>query len=274
MNRETLMNIPVVKKMCDFVMPYWSKFEPYLKISLREVLFNRRTILMEFLIFLILIMTFGLVNAFDPGSLDYDYYVTNVAWNIIMLLFLGVSSIISAVTLVYDQIDEGKMGFQVMKPIKRRWILVLKYFSSVISGTVVIFIPMVIFYFIYNYQDGTEMLSHLDILWGLLVVSFFSIMGYTAMFFVISLVTKHPLLIGLVIFFIWDLLFGMAETLIRYGTVRYYTLSMANKFVPYGTFSNMRNAMDAYQSIGVLIVISVVFMIIASYLFERTEIIE
>jgi len=152
-----------------------------------------------------------------------------VDWAPPVILGLGLGVVLPVLALVIGagvlgaEIDDGTIVHILAKPLPRREIILAKLVVAVVVTAVAVGIPM--------YVTGVMADSPRFGL-GLVVGSTLGAAAYSALFLALSLLTRRPVLVGLVYVLIWEGLLGNVLSGTQVLSIRQYVITVADRVGP------------------------------------------
>jgi ABC-2 type transport system permease protein len=172
-------------------------------------------------------------------------------WGTAVLVGLGFAVVLPVVALVVgtavvgSEIDDGTIVHILTKPLPRREIIFAKLAVAVAVTFVTVAIPMyVVGVLAHNVQLGL----------ALVAASAVGAAAYSALFLALSLVTRRPVLLGLVYVLVWEGLLGNLVSGTRVLSIQQYVIALTDKITPTGL-------MEGKVSLGVAVVMSAIFTV-------------
>jgi ABC-2 type transport system permease protein len=187
-------------------------------------LFGRRRVLLLLPLPLLLI---GLALICRANDID------PAAWGKAVLLGLGLAVVLPVVSLVIgtgvlgSEIDDGTVVHILTKPLARREILLAKLAVAVAATAVTTAVPL----FIAGVLADSVRLG-LALVVGALVGA----VAYSALFVLLSLVTRRPVLLGLVYILVWEGLLGNYVSGTRVLSIEQYVITVVDRIAPTDIF--------------------------------------
>ncbi|TDC28450.1 ABC transporter permease [Micromonospora sp. 15K316] len=185
-------------------------------------LFGRRRFLMLFPLPVVLVLLAVLSRSLgvDPG-----------AWGPPVLVGLGLAVVLPVVALIVGtgvlgaEIDDGTVVHILTKPLPR-WQIVLPKLA-VATGVTAVTVAVPI------YVAGV--LAHsVRLGLALVVAACLGALAYSALFLALSLVTRRPVLLGLVYVLIWEGLLGNFVSGTKVLSIQQYVIALADRLAPSG----------------------------------------
>jgi ABC-2 type transport system permease protein len=180
-----------------------------------------------------------------------SYDVNPANWATPVLLGLGLAVVLPVVSLIIgtgvlgSEIDDGTIVHVLTKPLARREIVLAKLFVAVVASAVTTAVPL----FIAGVLAGTVRLGE-----ALAVGAVVGTLAYSALFLLLSLLTKRPVLLGLVYILVWEGLLSQWVTGTRYLSIEQYVIAIIDKIAPSDIFTGK-------VTIPVAVIMSAVFLI-------------
>lgn len=141
---------------------------------------------------------------------------------------LPVLALIVGASVLGSEIDDGTAVHILAKPLPRREIILSKLLVAVVVTTLSVGAGMVLAGMI----AGTGRLAL-----GLLAGTAVGALAYTALFLALSLLTRRPVLVGLVYILIWESLLTNLLTGTRVLSIQHYAINVAEKTADTALFS-------------------------------------
>jgi len=183
-------------------------------------LFGRRRFLLLFPLPLLMIIL--AVIARSVGA-DPDEWGAAVINGLGFVVVLPVVALIVGTGVLGSEIDDGTLVHILTKPLARREIVFAKLVVAVGVTAATVAIPMYV----------TGVLAHSARLGlALVAASALGAAAYTAFFLALSLVTRRPVLLGLVYVLVWEGLLGNLVSGTRVLSIQQYAVTLADEMVP------------------------------------------
>jgi len=160
-----------------------------------------------------------------------------------LAVMLPVIALIVGTAVLGSEVDDGTIVHILTKPLPRRDIIFAKLLVAAGVTTVTTAVPLFI----------TGVLAD-SVRFGLALVAGAAVgaLAYTALFLLLSLLTRRPVLLGLVYILVWEGLLGRFMTGTRVLSIQQYVIAITDKLAP-------TDMMAGKVSIPVAIVMSIVF---------------
>lgn len=156
------------------------------------------------------------------------------AWGEPVLFGLGIAVVLPIVALLIgtgvlgSEIDDGTITHVLTKPLPRRTIVLSKY---LVASTVTFLAAGVPLAVCGALADGGK----LGI--GLGIAAIFGSLAYTGLFLTVSLVSRRPVLLGLVYVMLWEGVLGNVVSGTKVLSIEQYVLTIADRWSGTGLFS-------------------------------------
>jgi ABC-2 type transport system permease protein len=159
----------------------------------------------------------------SPGSL-LDYLVH---WILsATLLPLGIR--VLATTALGDKVEDRTLQYLALKPVSRFAIVLQKFIAIVTVCVPVVFAGVAIMWGVLSFGEVDGMR---DLLWPALAASLVSIMGFGALFLLVSLVIQRVLILGVVYVFVWETALSRYLPGINAISIRHFSQSLFVRLV-------------------------------------------
>jgi ABC-2 type transport system permease protein len=205
-------------------------------------LFGRRRALLLLPLPLLLIGLALLCRAYDVNPAD---------WGQPVLVGLGLAVVLPVIALIVgtgvlgSEVDDGTIVHILTKPLPRRDIILAKLGVAVAVTAVTSAVPL----FVAGYLASSARLGA-----GLAVGAVVGACAYSALFLLLSLVTRRPVLLGLVYILVWEGLLGRFVSGSRVLSIQQYVIAIADRIAP-------TDLLTGRVSLPVAVVMSILFTI-------------
>ncbi|MEV6494376.1 ABC transporter permease subunit [Actinoplanes sp. NPDC051633] len=183
-------------------------------------LFGRRRALLLLPLPLLLVGLALLVRAYDVPAAEWG---APVLVGLGLAVLLPVTSLIVGTGVLGSEVDDGTIVHILTKPMPRRDIILAKLGVAVLVTAVTCAVPL----FIAGWLASSWKLGA-----GLAVGAAVGACAYSAFFLLLSLLTRRPVLLGLVYILIWEGLLGRFVSGTRVLSIEQYVLTITDKVAP------------------------------------------
>ena len=208
-------------------------------------LFGRRRALLLLPLPVLLVGLALLCRAYDVNPAD---------WGQPVLVGLGLAVVLPVLSLIVgsgvlgSEVDDGTIVHILTKPLPRRDIILAKLGVAVGVTAVTSAVPLFI---AGQLADSTRLGVALAV--GAVVGA----CAYSAFFLLLSLLTRRPVLLGLVYILVWEGLLGRFVSGTRVLSIEQYVIAIIDKIAPTGIFTGK-------VSVPVAVVMSAVFAVVGT----------
>jgi ABC-2 type transport system permease protein len=205
-------------------------------------LFGRRRALLLLPLPVLLVGLALLCRAYDVNPAD---------WGPPVLIGLGLAVVLPVIALIVgtgvlgSEVDDGTIVHILSKPLPRRDIILAKLGVAVAVTAVTATVPL----FIAGYLASSARLGV-----GLAVAAAVGACAYSSLFLLLSLLTRRPVLLGLVYILVWEGLLGRFVSGTRVLSIEQYVITIADRIAP-------TDLLTGQVSLPVAVVMSVVFTV-------------
>jgi ABC-2 type transport system permease protein len=210
-------------------------------------LFGRRRALLLLPLPLLLIGLASLCRAYDVRPSD---------WGQPVLVGLGLAVVLPVIALIVgtgvlgSEVDDGTIVHILTKPLPRRDIILAKLGVAVLVTAVTAAVPL----FVAGWMADSVRLGV-----GLAVGAAVGACAYSALFLLLSLLTRRPVLLGLVYILVWEGLLARFVSGTRVLSIEQYVIAIADRIAP-------TDLLTGQVSLPVTVVMSVLFVVGCSIL--------
>ena len=205
-------------------------------------LFGRRRVLLLFPLPLLLI---GLALICRANNVNPAQWGAPVLVALGLAVVLPVTALIVGTGVLGSEIDDGTIVHILTKPLPRSEIILAKLGVAVGVTAVTAAVPL----FIAGALAGSTRLGV-----GLAVGAVVGAAAYTGLFLLLSLLTKRPVLLGLVYILVWEGLLGRFVSGTRVLSIEQYVITISDKVAP-------TDLLTAKVSVPLAIIMSVIFAV-------------
>ena len=205
-------------------------------------LFGRRRVLLLLPLPLLLIGLAVLCRSYDVNPADWG---TPVLVGLGLAVVLPVISLIVGTGVLGSEVDDGTIVHILTKPLPRRDIILAKLGVAIGVSAVTSAVPL----FVAGALADSARLGL-----GLAAAAVVGACAYSAFFLLLSLLTRRPVLLGLVYILVWEGLLGRFVSGTRVLSIEQYVITVADKIAPTGI-------LEARVSLTVSIVLAAIFTV-------------
>lgn len=205
-------------------------------------LFGRRRVLLLLPLPALLIGLALLCQSYDVDPLE---------WGEPVLVGLGLAVVLPVVALIVgtgvlgSEVDDGTIVHILTKPLPRRDIILAKLGVAIVVSAVTAAVPL----FVAGTLAGSVRLGA-----ALAIAAAIGACAYSALFLLLSLLTRRPVLLGLVYILIWEGLLSRFVSGTRVLSIEQYVITIADKIEPTALY-------EAEVSLTVAVVMAVIFVL-------------
>jgi ABC-2 type transport system permease protein len=205
-------------------------------------LFGRRRVLL-LLPLPILLVTLALIcRAYDVNPAEWG---TPVLTGLGLAVVLPVTALIVGTGVLGSEIDDGTIVHILTKPLARRDIILAKLGVAVGVTAVTAAVPLFI--------AGT-LADSVRLGLGLAVGAVVGALAYTALFLLFSLLSRRPVLLGLVYILVWEGLLARFVSGTRVLSIEQYVITITDKIAP-------TDLLTARVSVPVTVVMTIILVV-------------
>lgn len=205
-------------------------------------LFGRRRVLLLLPLPLLLVGLALICKAYDVSP---DQWGQPVVVGLGLAVVLPVISLIVGTGVLGSEIDDGTIVHILTKPLARRDIILAKLLVAAGVSAVTAAVPLFVVGALAN-----------SVRFGLALAvgAVAGAVAYSALFLLLSLVSRRPVLLGLAYILVWEGLLGRFLSGTRVLSIEQYVITIADKIAPTGM-------LEGKVSVPVAVVMSVIFAV-------------
>jgi ABC-2 type transport system permease protein len=179
-------------------------------------------------------------------------------WGQAVIVGLGLAVVVPVIALVVgtgvlgSEIDDGTLALILAKPLPRSHIVLSKLVVAIAVTFVTTAVPL--------FVDGL-IAGSVSLAIGLALGALLGSIAYSALFIALSLITRRPVLLGLIYVLIWEGLLGGFLSGTRVLSIQQYEIAVADRVAHAGTW--LSTTVSFPVALGMTFVIAVGFTLIA-----------
>lgn len=212
-------------------------------------LFGRRRALMLLPLPLLLVGLALLCQSFDVEPSNWGQPVIEALG---FAVVLPVIALIVGTGVLGSEIDDGTLVHILTKPLARRDIILAKYLVAAVVTSITTIIPL----YVVGLLAGSAKLAM-----ALAIAAVVGSFAYTALFLMLSLLTRRPVLLGLVYILIWEGLLGRWVSGTRVLSIEQYVITIADKLEPTTMLTGQVSVTTAAVMSALFVIVSTVVAI-------------
>jgi ABC-2 type transport system permease protein len=205
-------------------------------------LFGRRRVLLLLPLPLLLV---GLALICRAYNVHPDQWGQAVVVGLGLAVVLPVTSLIVGTGVLGSEVDDGTIIHILTKPLPRRDIILAKLLVAAGVSAVVAAVPLFV---------AGILADNVHFGLALAIAAVIGAVAYSALFLLLSLLTRRPVLLGLVYILVWEGLLGRFVSGTRVLSIEQYVITIADKIAP-------TDILPGKVNLTVAIVMSAIFAI-------------
>jgi ABC-type transport system involved in multi-copper enzyme maturation permease subunit len=224
-----------VAKLRDMVKYMPTKGRALLEMSVKNVLYDRKTLVFFGLSLILLVIPGYWAYSYDgSGIKGLDLFVT-ITMQVYLQFIILYACMLFGAALFAEEEENKTLTYLTSRPVSTIELVAYKYIGFVASVLVLFLIPLLLNFAIIathtSYEKTSDFLFELGQYIGLMFVAI-AAWGALFMFFGVFF-RKYSLMVGLLYALLWETFVANFGTGIKFATVNYYIRSMAP--VPFAT---------------------------------------
>lgn len=257
-------------------VPFLHAARAVFDLSLEGMIWSRRSLLMGLLVALpavlavvyrVVLATGGQARALAP--LDLYALVVAVFW---IRNVLPLAALFHATSLVADEVEGRTLTYLLTRPITRPAILAGKFTAYLVTSLAVALPAAVVTFFLLASARGwSEVAAAVPDLFRDLGVMALALVAYGALFTLLGVLLKRPVIPGLLFLFGWELVANLPGYLPRLTLTTWLRSLVRHRPAEEGLSQLFAQVQPVGLSLAVLIVAIVVFLAAAALVFSERE---
>ncbi len=186
----------------------------------------------------------------------------------IVLIFV---TLVDATALIREEIEDNTLPFLLTRPVSKPTLAVSKYVGYLAAALALLLPPVTVAYAVTEAYAGVGLGTDLDVLGGFLAVTCLAAAAYGAFFFLLSVLLRKPLFVGLLFGFVWESIVGSLPGSVPKLSLIYYLKSVLKGTIAVGPLSGFDTNVSASLAAAILIAFAVVMVLLAVFLLQDME---
>ncbi len=241
--------------------------------SVKDLLFSK----WMFLAFPLILIPFfiSLYTIFDPpeGVKEWPEAFIGFAVILYMQILVLMFSLIYGTSIMNEEIDSRTITYLIMRGSKRFEVLLYKFLGVYISLTVLFTISTLLTFFTLSLHTSMDVMKdHIMALVALIGAQYFGIFAYLALFTLMGVMFKRPLVIGLIFSFFWEVFMVNIALNVQQVTIMYYMRSIFLGTDAVRRYADIDEKAGVIGSIVALTLMGLGFLSIACLAFSRKDV--
>ena len=171
----------------------------------------------------------------------------------------------TATLLIREEIEDNPLPFLLTRPVSKPSLAVSKFAGYLIAGVALLLPPVVVAYGITEAYVGTGLGADVDVLEGFLAATALGVLAYGALFYLLSVVLRKPLMVGLLIGFVWESIVVSLPGSVPKLSITYYLRSVLGGMIAVGPYTGNPDYVSAPVAVAVLVVFSIVVLVLSAH---------
>ena len=239
------------------------------RLTVRYLMSTRRGMVTLVLSWMPLLLTGALALARVPslGILLFQELMLPLFLQVVLVFV----TLVSASALIREEIEDNTLPFLLTRPVSKPSLAVSKFAGYLIAGVAFLLPPVVVAYGITEAYVGTGLGADVDVLEGFLAATALGVLAYGALFYLLSVVLRKPLMVGLLIGFVWESIVVSLPGSVPKLSITYYLRSVLGGMIAVGPYTGNPDYVSAPVAVAVLVVFSIVVLVLSAVAFQGME---
>lgn len=184
---------------------------------------------------------------------------------------LPLAALFYATALIADEVEGKTLTYLLTRPIERRAILAGKFGAYLVTTLTLALPAAVLTFFILATSKGVSLGASVPDLFRDLGVLALTLLVYGALFALMGVLMKRPLIPGLLFLFVWELVANLPGYMPRFTVTAWLRSLVTHRPAGRGMSEIFGQVLPTGLSLGVLAGMTVVFLCLALWIFSRRE---
>jgi ABC-2 type transport system permease protein len=255
-------------------VPFLPSARAVFGISLEGMLWSRRSFVLGLLLaipVLIAIVYRLVLAARMPAEITgfhlYGYLVA-LFW---VRNALPLAALFYATALIADEVEGRTLTYLLTRPVERRAILAGKFGAYLVTTLSLALPAAILTFFLLATSKGVTLSASVPDLFRDLGVLSLTLVVYGALFALMGVLMKRPLIPGLLFLFVWELVANLPGYMPRFTVTAWLRSLVTHRPAGRGMSEIFGQVLPTGLSLGVLAGMTVVFLFLAIWIFSRRE---
>jgi len=209
--------------------------------------------------------------SYRPDATPPFTFFSTYTYLVYLQLMLPFVTLIYGTALVSEELQSRTISYLISGYYTRRQFIVARYLGFIPVTWLLIALPIVVSYIVIGSTFG-GLMSNLDMLGSFLGVSLCGVFAYGAIFCLLGTLLSHPLVIGLLIAFLWEGVVSNLPGNIPYATVFYHLRSLLSYFVENVEFLSQVSTSSAGVALLMITAATFAAVFLSTYVFSKKDI--
>ena len=238
-------------------------------LTVRYLVSTRRGMTTLALSWLPLLVT-GALAAARVTSFDILLFQQLMVYLFLQIVLVFVT-LVSATALIREEIDDQTLPYLLTRPVPKPAIVLSKYVGYFVAALVFLLPPVVAAYAVTQAYAGTGLGADHAVHGGYLAAAALGALAYGALFYALSVALRKPLMVGLLIGFLWESIAGLLPGSVPELSVLYYLKAVLGGTIAVGPYTGFSPDISAPLAALILVLFALVMLVLAVVLFQGME---
>jgi len=186
----------------------------------------------------------------------------------VVLIFV---TLVSATALIREEIEDNTLPYLLTRPVSKPAIALYKYTGYLVAVLVLLVPPLVLAYVVTQGYAGDPLGAELDVLAAFLGATALGGAAYGAFFTLLSVLTRRPLVVGLLFGFLWESVVGSIPGDVPRLSIIHYLRSILKDMIDVGPLAGYPTDVSAAAAAAILIAFTIAALLLAMVVFQQSE---
>ena len=243
-------------------------------LSLEAMVWSRRSLVMAALLGLPIVLAIVyrvLLGRLPARVASFDFYGNIVAYYYLRFA-LPVTALFYATALIADEVDGKTLTYLITRPVRRSAILIGK-FVAYVATTLTLSLPAIVvsFFLLATANGWSGIGSRVGDLFRDLGVMALALVSYGALFTLVGVLLRRPVIPGLLFIFVWELVANLPGYMPRFTLTAWLQSLIRHRPPQEGVSAIFGQVLPAALSLQVLTLVTVLFLAASLWIFSRRE---
>jgi ABC-2 type transport system permease protein len=256
-------------------LPFFKAAHGVYRLALDGMVWSRRSLLMAILLGLPIVFALlyrGVLIAKMPAKVTgFDLYAVIVAIYYVRNV-LPLAALFYATSLIADEVEGKTLTYLLTRPLRRPSILAGK-FAAYLTTTLTLTLPALVitFFLLVTARGFAGIGAAVPELFRDAGVMALSLLAYGALFTLLGVLLRRPVIPGLLFLFVWEMLANLPGYLPQFTLTAWLRSLLHHRPAEEGFSSLFQQVLPAGESLAVLVGASLAFLALSFWIFNQRE---
>ena len=202
---------------------------------------------------------------------DLYLFFTDLTSLFYLQIIILIVALVLGTSIIHDEVSKGTISYLATRPLSRKKVVLIRYLAYVPVAFALIAIPTTVSFMSVAFK-ARGIYANIDLYLGFLFAFLLGVAVYGAIFCLIGIAIRAPLMVGLLFVFVWEGIVTNFPGRFHYATVLFYIRSILSHLLDIGDLANYPTSLSLPESVVVLIAATAVIVYAGARIFSKKDI--